>query len=449
MIINLIITAQQQIRGWLNEELLSELEEGNQVTIWTSKKLESSIRKLTSRGIKFYSFEENRDISGLHAICLNIDHKSSSTFRSLIKEEIFWTKTHKCQNFLENLKMYIRKLIRNRNLFLLLIYKPKLRKIKRLIKSEIDRVHIDFSPSDLNIVVSSSSDLSHEIIIKNLTKTGKPFIQVMENWDNISSKVCPAKNAAGLVVWGEQTRRHAAEIHGFPIEKTHAFGSTRLNTGYFQKLRGHLGAAESGVGGKIKLFYMGFGGSHENLDFFINMFEEINMGIESYELTFRPHPIMQKEISNEKSLKYPELLRCDMPKTNQEIDPIWPILDYSIYEKLIAADIVIGTPSTFLLEAMLLNKRIILDYRKLKSEHSPRELFESRTHFREIAKSDKIAKLFTLKDLDQLINEVVSKDQGYDDLLSYLIAGSEFTYGTRLRNLAESVSGELNMSNLQ
>jgi hypothetical protein len=138
-----------------------------------------------------------------------------------------------------------------------------------------------------------------------------------------------------------------------------------------------------------------------------------------------------------------------MPKTNQEIDPIWPILDYSIYEKLIAADIVIGTPSTFLLEAMLLNKRIILDYRKLKSEHSPRELFESRTHFREIAKSDKIAKLFTLKDLDQLINEVVSKDQDYDDLLSYLIAGSEFTYGTRLRNLAESVCKELNMSNLQ
>ena len=449
MIINLIITAQQQIRGWLNEELLNDLEEEAQITIWASKKMESSMKKLTSRNIKFYTFEENTNISKLHAICLNIEHKSSSTFRNLIYEEIFWTKTHKRQKFFDSLKIYIRKLIRNRNLILLLIYKPKLRKIKKLVKSEIDGVKIDFNPSDLNIVVSSFSDLSHEIIIENLVKTGTPFIQVMENWDNISSKVCPAKNAAGLVVWGEQTRQHAVEIHGFPYDKTYAFGSTRLNNGFFQSLSGYLGARKPGEGGKIKLFYPGFGGSHENLDFFKNMLEEINTGIKGYELTFRPHPIMQKEISNKNSLELPELLRCDMPKTNQEIDPIWPILDNSIYDKLISADIVIGTPSTFLLEAMLLNKRIILDFRKLESEHSPRELFKSRTHLREIAKSDKITKLYELKDLDSLIDEVLSQEPNYKELLNYLIAGSESTYGTKLRNLAKSVVGEPKKSNLK
>ena len=441
MIINLIITAQQQLRAWLNEDLLNDLEKEDQINIWAPKKLQNSVKNSTSRHTNFYYFEENQPLISLHAICLNIDHKSSSTFRSLILESFIWKKSSNDQRLYQNTRAYIRQLLRARNLLNLLIFKSKQKKVKQAISNEVFKSHIEFSASDINVVVSSISDLFHEIVIENLVKTKKPFIQVMENWDNISSKVCPSDKAEALVVWGEQTRRHASEIHGFPIEKTHALGSTRLNNEYFKQFRKNLNLnlQNTDAKPKITLFYPGFGGSHETLDFFIDMLNEINCKKDIFELIFRPHPLMQDKTDFNVNLKLPERLKRDNQKRNQEIDPIWPILDQSIYAELIKADVVIGTPSTFLVEAMLLNKRIILDYRKLQTEHSPRELFESRTHFSEIVKSDRIPKLRKLEDLEMLVGEVMNSDQDYGDLLMDLIVDPEKSFGTSLRYLMEAI----------
>ena len=439
MMINLIITAQQQIRAWLDEDLLNELEKGNKVNISAPKKLENYIKISTTRNVDYYSFEENNPANRLHNICMNITHINSATFRSLIIEALIPKKSWNSKSLYRTIKAYVRQLMRNKDLLTLLISKRKQRKIKNLVNAEILKVRVDFNPSDLNILVSNHSDLSHEIVVENLNRTRKPLIQVMENWDNISSKVCPASQAAALVVWGEQTRRHALEIHGFPIEKTHSLGSSRLNNDNFLQFKKSSSIKERSNERQIKLFYPGFGGSHETIEFFTNMLDEINSKGESFRLTFRPHPLMLSKTIADAKRNTHELLMIDIPITDQEVDPIWPILDHSIYTELMKADIVIGTPSTFLLEAMLLNKKIIIDYRKLKTEHSPRELFESRTHFREILNSTSIPKLKSLGDFEFLAQQVMNSEQDYQHLVRDLIVEPEEKFGTNLKNLAESL----------
>jgi len=439
MIINLIITAQQQIRAWLDEELLNDLEKGNKINILAPKKLENYIKIYTKRNINYYSFEENNPLNRLHNICMNITHMKSATFRSLIIEALIPQKSKSGKSLYQTVKDFVRQLLRSKHLITLLIFRRKRRKIKHLIGNEILKVRVNFIPSDLNIIVSNHSDLSHEIVAENLIRTQKPLIQVMENWDNISSKVCPTREAEALVVWGEQTRRHASAIHGFPIEKTHSLGSSRLNNEKFLQFIRSTSIRETSTQRQISLFYPGFGGSHETIDFFANMLNEINSGGDSFRLTFRPHPLMLPKTTPDENSNFPELLKIDSPITDQQVDPIWPILDHSIYTELMKADIVIGTPSTFLLEAMLLNKKIILDYRKLKTEHSPRELFESRTHFKEILKSSSIPKLKSLGDFESLARQVMSSDQDYEYLLRDLIIEPREKFSTSLRNLAESV----------
>lgn len=442
MIINLVVTAHQQLRAWLNEDLLKELERENVVNIWAPKKLKNSVKNSTSRHINLYSFEEDQSLSSLHTICLNINHKSSLTFRRLILESFFWNKTSRYQGLIQKTRAYARQIARSKTLLNLLIFKRLRKKIQDTINSKIVQTKIDFTPSDINIVVSSNSDLFHEIVIENLVKTKKPLIQVMENWDNISSKVCPSDKADALVVWSQQTRRHASDIHGFPFEKIHVLGSSRLNNQPFQKLRNELTLRETKANSNIKLFYPGFGGSHETLDYFIDMLNDINGEKDTFNLVFRPHPLLQNKLDSDCNQKIPELLKRDSPKTNQEVDPIWPILDPAIYTEMIDADVVIGTPSTFLLEAMLLKKKIILDYRKLNSEHSPRTLFESRTHFIEIVESNRIPKLRKIEDLEKLVGDVLKSDQDYEDLLKDLIVEPEKTFSISLRDLVLSVVGE-------
>jgi hypothetical protein len=439
MMINLIITAQQQIRAWLDEDLLNELENGKKVNIWAPKKLENYIKVSTTRNVDYYSFEENNPANRLHDICMKITHRNSATFRSLIIEALIPQKSWSRKSLYGTIKAYVRRLLRNKDLLTLLISKRKQRKVKNLVNAEILKVRVNFTPSDLNIVVSSHSDLSHEIVVENLNRMRKPLIQVMENWDNISSKVCPASQADALVVWGEQTRRHALEIHGFPIEKTHSLGSSRLNNDKFLQFRKSSSIKERSNARQINLFYPGFGGSHENTDFVTNMLNEINSNGESFRLTFRPHPLMLSKTFADKNSNTPELLVIDIPIIDHEVDPIWPILDYSMYTELMKADIVMGTPSTFLLEAMLLNKKIILDYRKLKTEHSPRELFESRTHFKEILESNCIPKLESLGDFKSLAHQVMNSKQDYQHLVKDLIVGPEEKFGTNLKNLVESL----------
>jgi hypothetical protein len=129
----------------------------------------------------------------------------------------------------------------------------------------------------------------------------------------------------------------------------------------------------------------------------------------------------------------------NFPKIDEAIDPVWPILDRDIYSDLIEADIVIGTPSTLIVEAMLLNKKIIIDYRRIKSIHSPRRIFEGRTHFKEILNNQNFPKLRKLTEMKSMAKRISKLDQDYKETIGDLVSLPKVSYGEDLSQLAKNI----------
>jgi hypothetical protein len=93
------------------------------------------------------------------------------------------------------------------------------------------------------------------------------------------------------------------------------------------------------------------------------------------------------------------------------------------------SDLVIGTPSTFLLEAIALGMPVLLDMRSLRRKPSPRSVFRESQHFREILASDLIPKMYCVRDAQQLSIEVLKSDQNLAALRFDLIHISEVGFG--------------------
>ncbi len=55
-----------------------------------------------------------------------------------------------------------------------------------------------------------------------------PFVCLMNSWDNPSQKAAATGMVDKLVVWGEQTRRHAIELMGMPPEDVLPFGAAQF-----------------------------------------------------------------------------------------------------------------------------------------------------------------------------------------------------------------------------
>jgi hypothetical protein len=59
-------------------------------------------------------------------------------------------------------------------------------------------------------------------------KLGIPYVVLMNSWDNPSQKAAATGHPDKLVVWGEQTRRHAIEYMHMPERDVHAFGAAQF-----------------------------------------------------------------------------------------------------------------------------------------------------------------------------------------------------------------------------
>jgi len=120
-----------------------------------------------------------------------------------------------------------------------------------------------------------------------------PTILLCANWDNLSSKGILYRTPTIVGVWGEQTKKHAMEVQGFPSEQVRIIDSPHLEafrsiqSEDIKALRAHLHVPETG---RLILF----AGCVRTFDE-TEILAEIEKFIDSRELPpshviFRPHP---------------------------------------------------------------------------------------------------------------------------------------------------------------
>lgn len=225
----------------------------------------------------------------------------------------------------------------------------------KLGKSIMLPVQISQGSYEWLIVPSSAIDGITTDYIAESRVLGMKSIVAIDNWDNLTSKSVYAVLPDYITVMGDRCIEHANMIHNFDIQSVLAFGLPR-----FDAHRKHVAVGKAPIKkGKRRVLYAGFSLAHSEkrvVDAIANHLDE-KFGSGSIEVHYRPHPIPIKrvddyEISNKNVVvfNHQNLSRTSLPAT-----------DESFTNSIESADVVVGAPTTLMLEAMLLGRPCLID----------------------------------------------------------------------------------------
>lgn len=433
--VSLILTSEVQIRSWLSRRSIQAITSQFELSIYVPDSIQRKSLSYESKILKinYYKVPKRKDLERNLLAYLITSHLRWSSFRRRFKYEFL-----NQGNFISvlfSIKSFLRSIKRNNMLLWMALSKRYRLAIYGNTRKELEKLSFTINSCDMIIVVSNCSDLANEIAIQSANNCKKPLIQVVENWDNLSSKLCPAKNPKKLIVWGQQTKNYAIDIHDVKPEMVVALGGPRLpNRKKINNLKfSHRHSQfENGI---MRVFYPGYGGENEDEKYLSILHAEISREFPDFSILirFRPHPLSIKAKGKNNYSNWPSYIEIDFPKIQHERGLDWPKLDDSVYSSMLQSDLVIGTPSTFLLEAMLFNLPIILDLRRSNPRfHSHRNRFVTATHFTEILSDKRIPRFNHDSEIGKITRSALVGIEDYSSLTDFLVYNDDNEFVERL-----------------
>jgi hypothetical protein len=429
----LVLTHRQQLRSWVYNGIYAQLADNFEMEFFLPQDFEDlrTDKEFKSEKIGFWSVSPNPKFERIGLFLQLVKHRKHKTFRERIRKQILDEKVFKGKI---SLVLYIIRSLRRKTILFGMHLHPihsyynsrYIRNLKKNHLSNLPEAHI-------YLVVTSLSDYSTDVMLQSLKTSGKDFVQVVENWDNLSSKLSLQFNPMKLVVWGEQTKNQAVKIHKFNSDAIEILGSPRFPPlGKVKKFEDlELGSKKS-----VSIYYAGFYSVCNDLTSIIEIQNELAKNLVDHDIKFiyRPHPMNKESILAEYRELQPRNISLDVLSGEEINKSNWPTYFDGFYKEMLKCDLVIGSPSTFLLEQIMLDMPIILDYREC-SEHynSARRYFVHSTHLEEIVNTALIPKMYVASDISELVLKALLENSPSLDLLKdYLIYNDEDEYSARL-----------------
>lgn len=445
--VSLVLTNKVQVRSWLSKKSLYALARQFDLSIYAPEVARSEVEACQSKiaGIYYYEIPKRKDLEYNLFAFLITTHLRWPSFRRRFKYEFLNQAVF--ENIFFSIRNFIRSIKTNSTLVWFCLSPLRRNAILRRTRKELRSLSFTIAPCDIVIVVSNHSDLVNEIAINAANECGASLIQIVENWDNISSKLCPSGDARKLIVWGQQTKDFAIEMHNFSQDKVVALGSSRIpNRMEIRALKStHRGSLLED--GTLKVFYPGYGGENETMEFMGILHREILQEFPNLiiKIIFRPHPLSVKARGENYYSKWPNYIEIDLPNVEYQRGSDWPKLDHAVYSKMLQSDLVIGTPSTFLLEAMLFDLPVILDLRKSYPKfHSHRDRFFSASHFKMIIDDNRIPRFMNDAEVGKVIRRAILGLEDYSSLRDTLVYNDEVDFVERVVNILKEENTVLN-----
>ena len=436
--ITLVITQRQNLRTWVYQGLLDSLADRFKVTLYIPEQLSDLGLNNAKVNVIHWRVNNNAYWERITHFLTLTRHRHYKSYaerikRSLLDEKMFDNRVDFSFNLLKSFK--------RKPMLYLLHLKLIFRLVEFFHERHISRHLLKNVPkSSVHLVVVSLSDYVTSILLASLRSEGCHIVQIVDNWDNLSSKLCPVYSPDKIIVWSEQTKKHAVEIHEASASQVLILGSPRFpNRRIIDSLVRHHERDIKPGDKKVRIFYAGFFSECNNLDSILELFGEIESKLEMYQFQFifRPHPmnLPHKRISEHHHLKISNL-EIEEPFIDEKNTSGWPLFSESLYTGLLDSDVVIVSPSTFLLEALLFNKRIILDNRDCSLHYnSPRRHFLQNNHLDEIILSSTIPRINNTNEAPQILLESLANEmKASETLKDYLIYNDDQDYAKRLED---------------
>jgi hypothetical protein len=257
--------------------------------------------------------------------------------------------------------------------------------------AELDRL-IERSRPDVVVHPSTlNSELINDLLLA-CTRHGIPSVVLMDSWDNPSTKNATIVQPDWLLVWGEQTRRHAVAYMGLPAERVVPLGAPQLEVLRAVDLGARRAAyrAELGLGGdETVVLYAGAGTLDGDFDALAALEAAIETGALPPGLVlYRPYinPQRQHDLGRIREQPWRHV-------RIQERDTTWrqaPRLKRAVRASrqvesrlaaLAAADVVVSPLSTILLEAAMVGRAVVCQFSDRRTSRTFRARNAPLVHF--------------------------------------------------------------------
>lgn len=296
------------------------------------------------------------------------------------------------------------------------------------------------------------------LFINDLVETSQahdvPLVVIMNSWDNPSTKQAMVGKPDLLLVWGEQTRRHAIEFAGMPAPRVLKFGSAQFD---LFNSPARVSRAEFLTRNKLPedrpvIMYAGSSKGTREIEHLRILDDAIARGdIPKASILYRPHPWGsggeggERLLTEEWSHVAIEETMLDYLRGVAAGNSGKYLSDYrDTHDTLTHIDALISPLSTILIEAAMHGKPTLCFVpREDGAEHLDADA--AHAHFREIFEMPEFLKAFSVGELADSTAELVSLvgDSDWEarsrHQSAFFVESHTTPYRQRLRELAESI----------
>lgn len=442
----LFLRNRQLVRSWIDSGLVNTLIRSGDVsiTVYTTSDLLDRLHQDVDYEIVDLGIPTSSKKS-LHQLGIGyaVSRRNSESFKFLLLRKFLPETRFFCQTksfllrfvwLLAAMRMLLRNTWNNRIHIVYLI--PPLRKVlqtrlwfsreKQLLHPTIAAGNFEW----LLIPADSASGYITDWII-GAREIGLKTLLAIDNWDHLTAKAIYIERPDFITVMGTRCVEHAINIHKFKPEQVLPFGLPRFD--FYKSSLKTLPKLSHDLPKRI--LYCGVSLAHSEIEIvnYLAQYFAANLESGALQIEYRPHPGPHKRFNHSPPLDprvkktiHGDLSRTSMPDMNQEF-----------LHSLTSAQVVIGPPTTIILEAMLIGRPCILDltddgYHRATAAISARRL----THILDLKYISNLPVANTVDQLtfqvEQLLGSNVALSQNE---LSYLCDLSKPLYSTQLANL--------------
>ena len=440
MKILIIITDRAYIRNYFDTKIIDFLK--NKFSLKFLKRENINFENSENYDFKNYEIDTKQKIkTSFFDLLINFENHKSSYFKFRLRRfyrfdlkylgELCIDNNQKANLFNKFIKIHL--ILRNFIIFLFLsllsnkFLFPTVRLIfDRFVKinPSLERQILQSNCDSLLIPTNGYSAEIYDIL--KMSKKHKIKVNfLIDNWDNLSSKMIFFEQPDKIFVWGQQTLLHANKIHNIPENKIFKIGSARYQNFFNQRNRN--------LKNNFSFKYILFLGSswawdeESTLDKIDKIIDNNPIIFNDTKIVYRYHPFRQRK--NKLNSKWKNIVVDPQLEYSSNLGKRnWPDINY--YPSLIQnCEFAIGGFTTMLLETTIFYKKFIaVGYDDGKSLLNQKNALK---HFEHLEGVEKLPNLEICYNKDKLediiikttkslnINQKHSIDKARDYFLSY------------------------------
>lgn len=442
----LVLLNPQYIRSWVDTGLLRRLLDTEEidVTVFAPRHvLERWVDADKYETAIIESIEPTRAATNLVALSWVALRSRSSTFRFALERNFL--SDYRLFPFRIGMKKGIIQFLRNIRTIAVntkakrktvMYFFPPFRILSRRNRQKLENGHRlppQIANGNFDWLVVPCNALSELITdyLAHAKQIGLRSLLAIDNWDNLTSKSAFVVQPDVVTVMGAKCVQYAIEIHQSDPKTVLPIGLPRFDV--YRALKKNGGAAKNSATKRV--LYAGFSLAHSEkrvVDALAN-YLDAKYGPGVVEVHYRPHPlgvprIDDYEIKNAHIVvtEHGELSRTGLPHMDDEF-----------INALTEADVVLGAPTTLMLEAMLAGRPCVLDITSDKFHRTTAGNAARRyTHMKDLVAVSELARGETIEQLTVEVEKILDADVvGINYEIGHLYDTTAVSYAEQLTSV--------------